>query len=284
MSVRLTGAVLAALAVAAFASPCAAAPCGNDSSGFDAWIKDFRTMAASKGISSATVASALEDVGYSTMTMFLDRHQGALRPDFETFAANAIPPRMGRAQRALEKHATAFARIEEQFGVPREILVAIWGLESDFGEAGGAASTIGALATLAYDCRRSEFFTAQILDALRIIDRGDLTAAEMKGGLHGELGQTQFLPSSYYAFAVDFDGDGRADLLNSSEDALASTANYLRQHGWRSGEPWDMGAPNFEVLKTWNRSEVYSRVVGEFARRLTEGHAPSADSAAPPAQ
>jgi lytic murein transglycosylase len=256
------------LTVAVAASSAAAAPCGNDESGFNTWVRDFRTVAAHKGISAATIRSAFQSATYNTMTIFLDRHQGQVRPPFKVFAAAAIPPRIKPAEAELEKHAAALQRIEKQFGVPKEILVAIWGLETDFGKAGGKAYTIGAVATLAYDCRRSNFFTAQLLDALRIIDRGDLSAKEMEGGLLGELGQTQFLPSSYYSFAVDFDGDGRADLLNSSEDALASTANYLRQHGWKAGDPWNAGTPNFDVLKIWNKSDVYAQVVGEFARQL----------------
>lgn len=266
-SLRIPAAAFA-LAVLCFGGHGEAAPCGDDSSGFDAWVSDFHATAAAAGISVETVDSALDGLAYSDFTILLDRHQGSLRKDFETFAENSIPPRMARARKMLKERAAEFASLEERFGVPKEVLAAIWGLETDFGTQVGNASTLGALATLAYDCRRSEFFVGQLLDALRIIDRGDLSVEEMKGGLHGELGQTQFLPSSYVTFAIDFDGDGRADLLKSSADALASTANYLKEHGWQSGQAWDVGAPNFAVLKSWNESEVYSQTVGEFARRL----------------
>ena len=155
--------------------------------------------------------------------------------------------------------------------MPKEIVVAIWGLETDFGAVSNNNSVLSAVATLAYDCRRSDFFRGQLIDALRVIDRGDLTPSEMVGGLHGEIGQTQFLPSSYAAFAVDFDGDGHADLIRSTADVLASTANYLNGYGWKKGASWMPGKPNFAVIKEWNKSDVYSRTVAEFARRLAEG-------------
>jgi len=131
-------------------------------------------------------------------------------------------------------------------------------------------SVIRSLATLAHDCRRTDRFQAELLDALRIVERGDLSPAEMRGAWAGELGQTQFLPSSYIKFAVDFDGSGRRDLIRSVPDVLASTANYLRSYGWRRGQPWGEGTHNFSVLREWNKSEVYARTVGYFAERLAE--------------
>src|SRR5947199_8772855 len=125
----------------------------------------------------------------------------------------------------LKRYGSILEQIEEHFGVPGPVLVAIWGLETDFGVNQGRFSTIRSLATLAYDCRRAEKFRAELLDALRIADRGDMSANEMRGAWAGELGQTQFLPSSYMKFAVDFDGNGHRDLIHSSPDALASTAN-----------------------------------------------------------
>ncbi|MGH6926348.1 MAG: lytic murein transglycosylase [Propylenella sp.] len=257
--------------LAALCGPAAAQGCGNDASGFDAWLAGFGRDAAAMGISERTIRSALTGVRYSNATIRLDRNQKVFKQSFETFAGRMIPPRMGRAKGMLSKHAGIFARIEAQIGVPKEVVVAIWGLETDFGAVRGDASVLSAVATLAYDCRRSDFFTGQLVDALRVIERGDLTPAQMIGGLHGEIGQTQFLPSSYFAFALDFDGNGRADLVNSTADVLASTANYLRGHGWRTGQGWMPGARNFHVIKQWNKSDVYSRTVAEFARRLAEG-------------
>jgi len=146
--------------------------------------------------------------------------------------------------------------------------VAIWGLETDFGANIGKFPTIRSLATLAYDCRRSETFRAELMDALRIVERGDLSPQEMRGAWAGELGQTQFMPSSYIKFAVDFDNNGRRDLLRSAPDVLASTANYLAGYGWQRGKGWEPGSANFAVLHQWNKSEVYARTVASFASQL----------------
>ncbi len=263
--------VLAGVVLALSLGTAAAQGCGNDGSGFNAWIANFKKDAAAQGISQRTISSALNGARYSNATIRLDRNQRVFKQSFETFAGRMIPPRVNRAKNRLQKHASLLNRIEQQFGVPKEIVVAIWGLETDFGAVRGKASVISAIATLAYDCRRSAFFTGQLVDALRVIERGDMTAKQMIGGLHGEIGQTQFLPSSYYAFAVDYDGNGRRDLISSTADVLASTANYLRGHGWRKGQSWMPGSGNFNVIKQWNKSTVYSRTVAEFARRLAEG-------------
>ena len=159
-------------------------------------------------------------------------------------------------------------RIEQRYGVPGPVLVAIWGLETDYGVNQGKFSTIRSLATLAYDCRRSEKFRTELLDALRIIERGDLTSSEMIGAWAGEIGQTQFLPSSYLSFAVDFDGNGHRDLIHSPPNALASTANYLKTFGWTRDQPWMQGSANFDALQKWNDSEVYAKTVAYFAIRL----------------
>jgi lytic murein transglycosylase len=268
---RLRLSACGALLLACLAGPASAAPCGDDGSGFDAWIGDFRKDAAAQGISPQTIASALDSARYSKATIKLDRNQRVFKQSFEEFSGRMIPPRLKRARGMLATHADTFAQVEAQFGVPKEVVVAIWALETDFGSVRGDASVISAIATLAYDCRRSDFFTGQLIDALRVIERGDLSAAQMVGGLHGELGQTQFLPSSYIAFAVDFDGDGRRDLIRSTADVLASTANYLRGYGWSTGQPWMEGTGNFEVIKSWNKSTVYAKTVAELARQLAEG-------------
>jgi lytic murein transglycosylase len=255
----------------ALCGPALAQGCGNDASGFKAWVESFKRDAAAQGISQRTINAALGNVRYSTATIRLDRNQKVFKQSFAQFSGRMIPPRLNRAKSMLAKHAGIFGRVEQQFGVPKEIVVAIWGLESDFGAVRGNASVISAVATLAYDCRRSDFFRGQLVDALRVVDRGDLTPQQMVGGLHGELGQTQFLPSSYYAFAVDFDGNGHRDLIRSTADVLASTANYLHGYGWRKGASWMPGSANFNVIKQWNKSDVYSRTVAEFARQLAGG-------------
>lgn len=268
---RLRPTVFALALASALGGPALAASCGDDSSGFAAWVEAFKPDAIAQGISERTVDTALSNLSYSKATIRLDRNQKVFKQSFEAFSGRMIPPRMKRAKSMLSKHASTFAQIEQQYGVPKEIVVAIWGLETDFGAISSNNSVLSAIATLAYDCRRSDFFRGQLVDALRIIERGDLTPTQMVGGLHGEIGQTQFLPSSYAAFAVDFDGNGRADLIRSTGDVLASTANYLRGYGWQTGADWQPGSTNFDVIKEWNKSDVYSRTVAEFARRLSEG-------------
>ena len=162
-----------------------------------------------------------------------------------------------------------FGRIEQDYGVPAPIIVAIWGLETDFGAVNGDFETLRALATLAYDCRRTEKFQAELLDALRLIERGDLSPGAMRGDWAGELGQTQFMPSSYLKYAVDF-GGGR-DLIRSVPDALASTANYLRAYGWQRGDGWEPGEPNFAVIQQWNKADVYSRTIALFRDEARRG-------------
>jgi lytic murein transglycosylase len=186
-------------------------------------------------------------------------------------ATRVGPGRLKRGAQMLQRHAALFARIERQYGVPAPVLVAIWGLETDFGSGDmGKLPTFRVLATLAHDCRRTELFQKELLAALRILQRGDLTLAEMKGAYAGELGQTQFLPSSYYRFAVDYDGNGRADLIHSAPDVLASTANFLKSFGWKAGQSWEEGSANFEVLHEWNTALVYRKTIAYFADRLAQ--------------
>jgi len=268
---RLTLPALALSAALAVSAAPVFAACSDTAAGFDDWLASIKQDALAQGISRQAVDSALSGLSYDPKVIKADRNQSHFKQSFEQFSGRMIPPRMKRARNMLNQHASTLGRIEQQYGVPAEVVVAIWGLETDFGAVKGNASTLRSLATLAFDCRRSAFFTGQLIDALRIIDRGDLSAAQMRGGLHGELGQTQFLPSSYVGFAVDFDGNGRRDLLGSSADVLASTANYLRGHGWQPGQPWMEGSGNFQVIKAWNKSQVYSQTVAEFARRLAEG-------------
>jgi lytic murein transglycosylase len=267
---RPTSARLAVLIIwlSASALPALGATC-EDPGGFSAWLDAFRQDAAGQGISQRAISSALSGVAFDPGILAKDHAQGVFRQSFEQFSGRMISAfRMQRGSTLLKRYAATFDRIEGQFGVPGPVLVAIWGLETDFGADSGKLPTLRSLATLAYDCRRAPMFHAELLDALRIIDRGDMTAAEMRGAWAGEIGQTQFMPSSYIKFAVDFDGDGRRDLIRSAPDALASTANYLKGYGWRRGEPWGDGAENFQVLLQWNKSMVYSRTVAAFADRL----------------
>ena len=243
-----------------------AAPCGTGS--FQAWLDEFKTEAASKGISQAAIASGLNGVTLDQAVLSRDRSQKVFSQTFEEFSGRMVPPRLTRGANMLKQYGSVLSRIEEAYGVPGEVLVAIWGLETDFGANTGKFPTMRSLATLAYDCRRSEMFRNELLDALRIIERGDLSPTEMRGAWAGELGQTQFMPSSYIKFAVDFDANGRRDLLRSAPDVLASTANFLSSYGWQRGKGWEAGSPNFTVLQQWNKSEVYAKTVAYFATQL----------------
>ena len=254
-------------------SSVAHATCGNDGAGFDAWLVQFRQRAVAQGISPASVSSALAGVTYDATVVRLDRSQKSFKLSFEEFYARRVGSGlMRRGQALMRQHQATLDRIEQHFGVPGPILIASWGLETNYGaDSSGKYSIIRSVATLAYDCRRSEFFTGHLLDALRILDRGDLTLAQLRGGWAGEIGHTQFLPSGYFKYAVDFDGDGRRDLERSVPDMLASTANFLKGSGWQAGQSWEPGSANYAVLREWNRAEVYQRTIAVMAMKLREG-------------
>src|SRR5262245_5696681 len=241
----------------ALPAPALAASCGGD---FSTFIATFSREAAAKGLSQRSL-SALNGVTPDPTVIRLDRRQGHFRKSFEEFGLPRIAQRIGKARALMQRHAALLSRIEQRFGVPGPILIAIWGLETDFGAGTGKHPALRALATLAHDCRRTAMFQGELTDALRIIERGDLTPAEMRGAWAGELGQTQFLPSSWVKFAVDFDGNGKRDLIRSVPDVLASTANYLKGYGWQRGGAWTEGSANFTVLKQWNKSAVYQKTI-----------------------
>jgi lytic murein transglycosylase len=259
--------VILAAVLTATTSPVLAASCGGD---FGTFIATFSREAAAQQISQRTLASAFEGLTSDPQVIALDRRQGVFRQSFEEFALPRINSRLAKAQRLLAQHAGLLARIEQRFGVPGPILIAIWGLETDFGVGSGRHPVIRAVATLAHDCRRSEMFQGELMAALAIVERGDLSVTELRGAWAGELGQTQFLPSSYLKYAIDFDGDGRRDLIRSVPDVLASTANYLKGYGWQSEQPWSEGSHNFGVLKAWNKAEVYQKTIALFATRLAQ--------------
>lgn len=269
-SIALLRPTLAALALTVLSLPAAALQCGSDGGGFAAWLDGLRAKAAAQGISGKTLSAALADVSYDPTVVRLDRSQKSFKLSFEQFYARRVGPALiNKGQRLMATHKATLDRVEKRFGVPREVLIAIWGLETNYGaDTSGKYSILRSLATLAYDCRRSDFFTGQLLDALRIVDRGDMSVQQMRGGWAGEIGQTQFLPTPYVKYAVDFDGDGRRDLVNSVPDILASTANFLKGHGWQAGGSWEPGSANYAVIKDWNRAEVYQRTISVMASKL----------------
>ncbi len=265
-------AIAAALLLAA-AAPASAAGCGTDAAGFSSWLQQFKAKAAAQGISQRTLASALDGAAYDRQVIRLDRSQRSFKLSFEQFYARRVSGQLiARGRRLMSAHRATLERIEKRFGVPGPVLIAIWGLETNYGsDRGGHWPIVRALATLAYDCRRPQFFENELMSALRIIDRGDMSAAELRGGWAGEIGQTQFLPSSYFKYAVDFDGNGRRDLIHSVPDALASTANFLKAHGWRPGQGWQPGSANYAALAEWNKAAVYQRTIATVADRLARG-------------
>jgi lytic murein transglycosylase len=267
-----TGLMLAALLVA-WPGIGAALTCGNGPEGFGRWLAAAKAQAAKQGISQSAIETALAGVSYDATVIRLDRNQRSFKLSFEDFYKRRVGPAlMRRAQERLNRYKAVFDRIDKQFGVPREVIVAIWGLETNFGaDTSGKFSIIRSLATLAYDCRRSTFFTPQFYDAIRIVERRDMTTEQMRGGWAGEIGQTQFLPSPYIKYAVDYDGDGRRDLVNSVPDILASTASFLKGHGWQRGGSYEPGTANYGVIRDWNRAEVYQRTISVMASRLRAG-------------
>ena len=260
---------LAALVLVVAAVSAAAAQPGQP---FDQWLEELVAEARGQGFSEELLGQTLVGLTPLQRVIASDRAQPEKMLSIDAYVRRRVTPEVVRRAREMtDRHRDLLAKVREAYGVPPRIVVAIWGLETDFGSVRGNMSTIRSLATLAYDCRRSDFFTGQLVDALRVADRGDLSPNEMRGGWAGELGQTQFLPSSYVAFAVDYDGDGRPNLISSTADVLASTANYLRGHGWQPGQPWTEGTANFAVITQWNKAQVYARTVAEFARQLAEG-------------
>jgi lytic murein transglycosylase len=262
---RLLAAVLVSVVSGGAAS---AAQCGGD---FRTFIGAMSREAVAAGISRSVVDNALAGVTPDATVLNFDRRQRyTFRKSFEAYAATRVTAsRISRGRQMLQRHAALLSRIERQTGVPGSLVVAIWGLESDFGSGDmGKLPVIRTLATLAHDCRRTELFQTELLAALKIVQRGDLPVRDLIGAYAGEIGQTQFLPSSYIKYGVDEDGNGHVDLRHSVPDVLASTANLLKTAGWHAGAPFGEGTANFEVMREWNRSEVYRKTMGLFAERL----------------
>ncbi|MEM8839273.1 MAG: lytic murein transglycosylase [Pseudomonadota bacterium] len=254
--------------VVTLSTPALALQCSNNGNGFSAFKKAFDKIAKQEGIGKRG-REALKSTQYSREVIRFDRIQRkAFKKDFNAFyklrTTGLTRPSLGK----LRKHASTFAAVEKRFGVPREVIVTIWGMETAFGKYTGDWDVINSVATLTHDCRRPDFFRPHLIAALKIVDQGWLPRSELRGARHGEIGQTQFLAANYVAYGVDFDRDGKVDLVRSVPDLLASTANYLVGHGWRAGEPYGPGTHNFEVIKTWNAATIYQQSIAKFAASL----------------
>ena len=253
--------VAGAVAATGWASGSAsAAQCGNKAAGFEAWKAQFAQEAAANGIR-VNALNALAGTRYSTKTIAADRNQKSFKLSLNQFMAKRGGKTIASRGKSLKKqNAALFQSIEQRFGVPAGPLIAIWGMETGFGAFMGNQNTLSAVATLAYDCRRTEYFTNQLYAALKLIQNGTLSPAAV-GAAHGEVGQTQFLPANVLKYGVDGDGNGRIDLARSKADALASTANFLRGHGWSRGAGYQPGQANFGALQGWNAASVYQQAI-----------------------
>jgi len=229
---------MAALLALAPVTAWAQANCRNTGS-FEAWLADFKKEALAKGISQSALAAASPYLVFDQRIINIDRGQRFFAQNFVEMSDKMLGyGRLPGGAAQIKKHEALFAREDKEFGVPASVITAFWGLESDFGAGQGKDQAIKSLVTLAYDCRRPDMFRGHLFDALRIIERGDLRAEEMIGSWAGELGQTQMMPSEYMAHAVDYDGDGRRNLIKSVPDVIGSTGKYLVHLGWKRGEPW----------------------------------------------
>ena len=256
----------------AIATPSHAARCGGD---FHTFIAGISADAQAAGISPNVISSALGGVQQDGAVLAFDRRQRyTFNKSFEQYVSTRVGPgRINGGRAMMQRHAALLSRIEQRFGVPPQIIVAIWGLETDFGKGDmGRLPVFRVLATMAHDCRRTELFQGELLAALKIVQRGDLPLRDLIGAFAGEIGQTQFLPSSYIKYGVDFDGDGRVDLRHSVPDVLASTANLLHTSGFKMGAPYDEGSANFDAMREWNRAVIYRKTIVYFAERLAQGH------------
>ncbi|HEY5167670.1 MAG TPA: lytic murein transglycosylase [Pseudolabrys sp.] len=220
------------------AGPALGTICHNTGS-YERWLEEFKKDAAAQSISPRVIADAAPSMTFDPAVVRRDHGQGVFQQTFLQFSDRMVGGgRIPNGQTKIRQHAALFARIEQKYGVPAPVLVAFWGLESDFGANFGNYKILSATATLAYDCRRPDFFRTQLLDALRIIERGDQRVEDMIGDWAGEFGGLQFTASDYLKNAVDFDGDGRRDLIRSIPDTLASGANFLVSLGWQRDQPW----------------------------------------------
>ncbi|WP_386629015.1 lytic murein transglycosylase [Sulfitobacter geojensis] len=262
---------------------------------YDTWVANFRARALGQGISSGTLSAAFRGTGYLPGVVKRDRNQTEFSRTLEDYLAIAASDeRVSKGRAAFARHRTTLAAVEARYGVAAEIVTAIWGLESFYGERRGDVPVISSTSTLAFDGRRGAFFEKQLIAALKILQSGDTSPATLKGSWAGAMGHTQFIPTSYQAFAVDFNGDGRRDIWSENpEDSLASTAAYLARNGWTKGRKWGgeigSGAPqgrslqpqaggptfavtsNFNVIKRYNNSDSYAIGVGHLADRIAGG-------------
>jgi membrane-bound lytic murein transglycosylase B len=260
---RFFSVMFAAVAIAMSAAGQAdAAQCGNGPGGFESWKRQFGEEARAKGIG-ANAVGALMQANYASATIAADRSQRSFGLSLDQFLAKrGASTIVARGRSLKQSQAALFASIQQRYGVPPGPLIAIWGMETGFGSQRGNQNMLSSIATLAYDCRRPEFFTDQLYAVLRLIERGALSAST-RGSMHGEVGQTQFMPKNILAY-----GTGNLDV---AANALSSTANFLKAHGWRAGAGYQPGEPNFAAIEAWNAAPVYQKAIALMGRQIDGG-------------
>jgi membrane-bound lytic murein transglycosylase B len=269
LTFRAPLAAVCAAALLALTAPAAeAAQCGNDGSGFEAWKQAFAAEAAAQGVGQRGL-QALAGATYATRTIAADRNQRGVRYELNEFIRirlGSLDSFAGQMRQRYNANPAFYQSLEQSYGVPAGILLAIHGMETGFGRFMGDENVVSSILTVAYDCRRSDFFTPHALAALVMVDQGSLDPAT-RGAAHGELGHTQFLPGNALRYGVDANGDGRIDFYDQA-DAMASTANFLRQKGWQPGQPYQEGTANFAILNDWNAATVYQQAIALAAAQM----------------
>jgi membrane-bound lytic murein transglycosylase B len=248
--------------LACFGSASHAAQCGHSAAGYAAWKQEFAGEARAKGISAPTI-QALMATNYAQATINADRGQRSFKLSLDAFLAKrGATTIVARGRQLKNSQAALFSSIQSRTGVPPGPLIAIWGMETGFGTQRGNQNMLASIATLAYDCRRSDYFTEHLYAALQLIDRGVLSPGQ-RGSMHGEVGQTQFMPKAILAY-----GTGN---LENAANALMSTANFLKAHGWRAGAGYQPGEPNFAAIQAWNAASVYQKAIALMGRQIDGG-------------
>src|SRR5882724_3523233 len=258
----VSAAVVAVALLAGLGDKADAAQCGSSAGGFEAWKQEFSAEARGKGVGANAIA-ALMGANYASATIAADRGQHSFRLSLDQFMAKrGAATIVARGRSLKQSQAALFASIQQRYGVPPGPLLAIWGMETGFGSQRGNQNMLSSIATLAYDCRRPEFFTEQLYATLQLIDRGALSPAT-RGSMHGEVGQTQFMPKNILAY-----GTGNLDV---AANALSSTANFLKANGWRAGAGYQPGEPNFAAIEAWNAAQVYQKAIALMGRQIDGG-------------
>jgi membrane-bound lytic murein transglycosylase B len=264
--VTLISRLFAATGLALLPLTAHATSCSDTGGQYEAWKSEMAAEAKASGVGKRGI-EALMATSYSKATIGADRNQKSFKYSLDKFlqvrGADTIIAQ-GRSRKA--KNANFYAALESQYGVPAGVLIAIHGMETGFGGFMGDTNVVSAIATLTYDCRRSDFFKPHLIGALKLVDQGSISMGTV-GAKHGELGHTQFLPGNALTYGVDGNGDGAVDFYNLT-DALASTANFLRQKGWKPGKGYQEGEPNFAVIQQWNAAKVYQQAIAIMGAQI----------------